>query len=190
LLREKTFWSTVQKWRMLTGNTAFDDLIAKQSSPYLKYQLTKNEESLEEGLVDLLETLRYNTPLRTNLVVHTDRVRIPGIEHLKALIAGDATPEGNSPYFAVSWRETNEHLAVLVKTSTESLLTVDAFNFNDGDKTVIMRPWRLAPGRYTLDLRTQGRSVKKTISVSKPGEHVPLTIPPGVRTEIVMSRFP
>jgi hypothetical protein len=190
LLREKTFWSTVQKWRMLTGNTAFDDLIAKQSSPYLKYQLTKNEESLEEGLVDLLETLRYNTPLRTNLVVHTDRVRIPGIEHLKALIAGDATPEGNSPYFAVSWRETNEHLAVLVKTSTESLLTVDAFNFNDGDKTVIMRPWRLAPGRYTLDLRAQGRSVKKTISVSKPGEHVPLTIPPGVRTEIVMSRFP
>ncbi len=190
LLRNNAFWSTVQKWRMLTGNDAFDDLIAKQSTPYLKYQLTKGEESLEDGLLELLETLRYNAPLRTSLVMHTDRVRIPGTEHLKAMISGDATPEGNSPYFAVSWRETNEHLAILAKTSTESLLTVDAFNFNDGDTKVIMRPWRLARGRYTLELRSQGRIVKTTVSVTTPGEHVPLTLPPGVLTEIVMTRVP
>ena len=188
LLRNQAFWSPVQKWRMLTGNAEFDDLIASSSTPYLKYRLTQAEEHLEEGLLELLGTLRYNTGLRTDLVVHTDRVRIPGIEHLKAMISGDATPEGNSPYFAVSWRGMNEHLAVLVKEAADSHVTVETYNFNDELRTVIMRPWRLSPGRYTLALRSGERVTTTTVAVAAPGQQLPVPLPPHVRTEIVLKR--
>lgn len=184
LLKNSAFWSTVQKWRMRTSNTAFDDLLAAHSTPYLKYQMSGDERSLEEGLSELLETLRYNTPLRTDLVMHTDRVRIPGIDHLKGMVAGDATHEGNSPYFAVSWANTDEHLAPLVKTSTQSELEILAYSFRDEARSVVLRPWHLAPGKYHLTIRNGRSEVAKRITITRPGESISITVLPQSLSEI------
>ncbi|MCC6396351.1 MAG: hypothetical protein IT282_04990 [Bacteroidetes bacterium] len=190
LIRNPAFWSTVQNWRIRSGKNSFDSLIARNSTPYVRYRLTGAERALEEGFDQLLQTLRHNTPLRTDMVVHTDRVRIPGIDHLKAMIAGDGTPEGNSPYFAVSWRETNEHLAMLVRNSTDSLLSVSVFNFNPQKKSIVMRPWRLAPGRYLLELNTAAGKTAASVVISRPGEHVRVALEPEELTEVLLRRIP
>jgi hypothetical protein len=188
LLRNTSFWSTVQKWRVMSHKSEFDTLISAYGTPYLKYQLTGDEHALEEGLEPLLDVLRYNSPLRTDLVLHTDRVRIPGVTHLKALISGDATQEGNSPYFAVSWSGTGENLAVLVKRSTKNRLATDAYNFGDSATVVEMRPWQLEPGVYSLSVVAEGRSCTRPVRIAGPGVRIPVEIPSGVRTGITLTR--
>jgi hypothetical protein len=184
LLKNSAFWSTVQKWRMLTDNAAFDDLLRVRSTPYLKYRMSGDERSLEEGLNELLETLRVNTPLRTDLVVHTDRVRIPGIDHLKGMIAGDATHEGNSPYFAVSWANTDESFAPLVNVSTTQELRILAYSFRDEKRSVVLRPWHLKPGKYEMTTRNGQNVATEQVTITRPGQSIGIEVLPQSLSEI------
>lgn len=190
LLQSKAFWSTVQQWRLVTHTTTFDSLLAARSTPYLQYRLSGDASHLDEGLLELLSTLRTNAPLRTELVVHTDRVRIPGIGHLKAMISGDATPEGGSPYIAVSWRGTTQDLALLVKASSRTHLAVEAFCFDTRELPLRMRPWRLTPGRYTLTVTGEGSTTSHIVTLTAPGQEIPVPIRPGARMDIRLDPAP
>ena len=67
-------------------------------------------------------------------------------------------------------------------------VTVESYNFNDELRTVIMRPWRLSPGRYTLALRSGELVTTTTVAVAAPGQQISIPLPPHVRTEIVLRR--
>ncbi len=45
------FWEVTEVWRLLTGDTTFDDLLLKNGSPYLKYRLESNITVIENQLI-------------------------------------------------------------------------------------------------------------------------------------------
>jgi len=117
LINNKGFWNAVEKWRFFTNNKIYDDLILKYGNDYTKFKLTGDESYIIKNLTNALEYIRYNTPLRTTMVVHTDRVRTPGADDLKAMLVGDGTSEGSSPYYSITWEDTDVDFTAFVKDS-------------------------------------------------------------------------
>ncbi|MEZ4700917.1 MAG: hypothetical protein R2834_11345 [Rhodothermales bacterium] len=66
--------------------------------------------------------VRFNTPLLTDQALHTDRVYVarpntPGAAHLAAMLTGDGTPGGMTPYPVVAYSQLNKTTAALVTDS-------------------------------------------------------------------------
>jgi hypothetical protein len=179
LRSKKEFWNTVEQYRFLTGDKKYDNLILKYGTPYSKYRLSKNEKFIEESLTDLLEVVRYNIPLRTTEVLHTDRVYYPGSDYLKAMLTGDGTSEGSSPYHAVSWENTGSDFTALVDETGQDKLSVQIFSHSSVSSNPTMRVWQLAQGKYELKI-SDGISLdeKRIITVENRGERILLDISP------------
>lgn len=148
------FWSVVESWRLHTGDDRYDDLIVRHGTPYLRFRLTGDEAYLERGLEKLLATLRHNVPLRTSEVLHTDRVYIPGGDHLQAMIAGGGM--GWSPYIAVSWSGTDSLFTALVAETGPDRLRVEIYSHGRDSSSVGMHVHGLAPGNYRLNRQVGG----------------------------------
>jgi hypothetical protein len=193
LARSDAFWSVVEQWRLLTGDTRYDDLLARRGTPYLRYRLTGREEHLMEGLASMLETVRYNAPLRTSEALHTDRVYVApektvGADHIKAMLTGDGTLHSPSPYYAVTWEDTDPSFTCLVSDARVDRLAVRVFSHALTERRVRMRNWQLAPGSYLLELRARGAQTREQIELGMPGERVMLRLPPRTLLEVALER--
>ena len=183
------FWHVVEQWRFLSHDSRWDDLISQYGTPYGRYRLSGEERFLVEGLEQLLEGVRYNTPLKTTEVIHTDRVYVPGAELVKAMLTGDGMEDNLSPYYAVSWEDTNEHFTALVADAGTDRLAVDLYSHSPKQQRVAMRLWQLEPGIYQLV--TSRRSVvssqsnqphedshtRRSIEVSTKGQRLWIDLP-------------
>ena len=178
LLRSGLFWSVVEQWRFFSGDSRWDDLILRHGTDYGRYRLSGDEHHLVAGLNRLLERVRYNTPMKTTEAIHTDRVYAPGSDHLKAMLTGDGVEQSSSPYFSVSWEQTDEDFTALVSETGRELLKVRLYSHSLDERQVVMRLWQLTPGEYQLRLEPQGQQPQeKSITVHERGQRVQLTLP-------------
>jgi hypothetical protein len=190
LREESAFWSVVEQWRFLRGDARYDDLIARYGTPYARYRLTGDERHLLDGLQILLEATRYNTPLLTSEVLHTDRVYAPGADHLKAMLTGDGMPESTSPYYAVSWENTDDDFTALVTDTGQERLSVMIFSHATTERTVRMRLWQLAPGAYRMKWPTEKNVANEMkINVNARGGRVPVTLPAQKLVTLTLERL-
>ncbi len=183
LMNQGSFWSVAAQWRFLSGDTKYDDLLNQYGTPYLKYRLSGNEKYLAEGLERVLENARYNTPLKTYEAIHTDRVYIRGYEHLTTMLTGNASNEGLSPNFAITWENTNEDFTALVKDNSLYKIKVDMYNHSGEQQTIGMRLWQLVPGDYRLVINGASGSAQP-LKIIKKGQRFALTIPPNELTTV------
>ncbi len=182
-LRNKAaFWSVAAQWRYLTADTRYDDLLARYGTPYLRYRLTGDEAHLTQGLQAILETVRYNTPLRTAEAIHTDRVYVSAHNEaattLQAMLTADGMPEGMSPYHAVSWAGTDATFTALVTDTGPESLSLNLFSHAASERAVTLRLWHLPPATYRLTRRLpDGSEQSSTIHLTQRGHSIPLTLP-------------
>lgn len=181
LINKSNYWNVIGKWRLDSKNQQYDSLIMKYGTDYTKYRISNNEKFLVDGLNEALEEVRYNTPLRTTFVLHTDRVRTEGADLLKAMLTGDGTPEGSSPYYSVTWENTTNNLTALVTESDKNKLSVDLFLFENNSREIIARVWKLEFGEYEIISKDRnGKTLNlEKISVNKVGQRIKLLIQPG-----------
>ena len=177
-----TFWSVAAQWRLLTADTRYDDLLTRYGTPYLRYRLTGDEAHLTDGLQAILETVRYNTPLRTAEAIHTDRVYVSANNEaataLQAMLTADGMPEGMSPYHAVSWAGTDATFTALVTDTGPSSLALHLFSHAATERPATLRLWHLPPGPYRLTHRLpDGSETSSTIDLIERGQSIPLTLP-------------
>ncbi len=177
------FWSVIGTWRLLTGNGKYDNLILAHGSSFVKYRLSENEKFLVEGMEPYLETVRYNTPMISSEVIHTDRVHVgPNnsrqVDILQAMVTGYGITESSSPYIATSWENASRDMTYLVTDSDSSKISVELYSYSEYSENLTMRVWQLAPGTYTLT-QSEGSKVVRSekIQISKGGERFSLTIP-------------
>jgi hypothetical protein len=187
LLTDNSFWGAVESWRLGSDETRYDDLLLQKGTPYTRYRLTGEERNLDEGTNRLLNQIRYNTPIRTTEVLHTDRVRTPGATHLKAMLTGDGVSEGKSPYYAVSWEHTDEDFTALVADSGPETLRVQMFSHSQDSSTPTMRVWRLLPGSYSVEMEdSDGSRIEFEIEVAEQGHRLNIDLPPQNLTSITI----
>ena len=190
LVNKAKFWSVVSQWRLYTGDDRFDTLLTTYGPPYLRYRLTGDENHLVKGLQEILDKVRFNTPLLTYEAIHTDRIYVThsgsGSSHLKAMLTGDGVIEDMSPYPAVTWNDTDEMFTALVSDAGPSQLEVQLYSFSKNQDEIEARLWQLDPGSYKMTIRSEeGPIVENELKIKERGQRVRLTLP--VQTEVTLS---
>ncbi|WP_148075658.1 hypothetical protein [Bythopirellula goksoeyrii] len=172
------FWDVVEQWRFVSNNQTFDQLIMRYGSPYGQYRISGDERYLINGLESLLDDLRYNTPLKTSEAYYTDRVYITEWETLKGMLTGDSMQNNTSPYYAVSWEQTDEHFTALVSDTHETGLKAQLFSHGNEKQTVVMRVWQAKPGNYIFRTKASGSPVKEEpVNIENHGQRISVELP-------------
>ncbi len=150
------FAKTVEQWRLLTGNSKFDDLLTRIGSDYLKFRLSGNPKHLIDGCRKIVEGTYYNRELITTEAYFTDRIYIGsvhqnqswGASHLESMYTGGTLMQGFYPFYAVSWQGLGADFAAAVLEADQRRLRILAYNLSEQEKSGSLFFWRLEPGQY------------------------------------------
>ena len=189
LANKSKFWQVVERWRFAMNDDRYDALILEMGTPYAKFRLTGNESELVSGLQRVLNNVRYNHPLLTDQVLHTDRVYPDGesadlgTAHLKAMLTGNGIYANASPYEAVTWEDTNPDFTALVRDASKEGLHVELYSFADSRQTLTMRVWQLDRGEYTMHITNPQKSTK-SVTVQQTGHRIQIDLEPQTVTSI------
>lgn len=188
------FWNVVGTWRLLTGIDTYDEIIIENGTPFIKYRLTGNEEYLIEGMKPYLDAIRYNEPIFTSEVIHTDRVfitddRVREAGILQGMITGYSASESSSPYISISWEDASRDITYLVTDSDSSHVELKLYSFSDKQEDLTMRLWQLSNGEYALTQKGEKGKEENRIEITKRGERFPVTIPSKELIELEITRL-
>jgi hypothetical protein len=166
--------SVVTKYRFLTGNTEFDELLAREISTYIRFRLHGDLAPLVSALKHNAEALRINFEGYTSEVRYTDRVlRLPSLfagngilgkpvatihspdpSLLYSMVTGDPGDALYFPLNAVRWLTPPREIAVLVTESTTSKFSAELFCFDEQERSISAEFYLLKPGRYKITVKT------------------------------------
>jgi len=183
-------WGVFGKWRILTGDKRFDDLLGEVGDAYTRLYLTGDTRPLEDVLLAALEkgvnrwglgAMRYNLPMLTSEVKYTDRIFVGGHDVLFAMYTGSPGAAVYCPSYAVTWQDTGTDFAALVTLADRERLKVTAYSFDEQPKRIGMLVWRMPRGKYRLALSSRSGSTPletREVSIEEKGDRVELMIPP------------
>ena len=185
---------TIAKYRFLTGNPEFDELLARGMSPYMKFRLANDRSNLAAELSSTAEALRINFPGYTSEVRYTDRVlrlpsrlltadtsvpiRTPNTSLLYSSLTGDPGSSGYFPLNAVRWLTPPRNIAALVTDSGTDRFAAEIFTFDPAPRKIAAELYLLEKGRYNLKLADTEIIRADTITVQGPRTRITLELPP------------
>jgi len=187
--------SVIAKYRFLTGNTEFDELIAEESLPYVRFRLDGDFVSLVSSLRNNAEALRVNFEGYTSEVRYTDRVlRFPALfanplgdalrrndmlsepvvtihtpnpSLLYSTVTGDPGSAGYFPLNPDRWLTPPRNIAALVTESGSKQFTAELFHFGEGKRSMSAEFYLLDPGKYTLTITIKNGGVQKPLATDE-----------------------
>jgi len=183
-LTQRGRWlSTVQKWRLISGDQRYDTFLLKSAPPCVRYLLgSEDEKAVLESLQVALKTNTQQYELLTSEVLFTDRVYLAGCAELYAMYGGGVGDTSGCPGIAVRWQNAGEDLAVWVREATQRHFVARVFSFAEHAKHYAMQHWRLTPGQYRLSLRPDGPAgpalETRDVELQHRGDSIPLALPP------------
>jgi len=173
---------TLAKYRFLTGSKEFDELLAGGMSPYMRFRMRGDRDSLTGTLRNTAEALRINFPGYTSEVRYTDRVlrfpslfsagfapskagaiHSPNTSLLYSSVTGDPGGAGYFPLNAVRWLTPPRNIAALVTDSGTSSFAAELFNFRSAPRKITAELYLLASGEYDLTVAVKDGDSSKTI---------------------------
>jgi hypothetical protein len=161
------------KYRIISGDTDYDDLLMQDADGFGNLQLTGNPDRFTSELDHLSDAFRFNKAVYTTEVRHTDRVfafpdyylayyydfssarRLAGL--LYQSVTGDPGHRSYFPLEAVSWKSNVGDLASVVLMNRVDFLLIHIFNFTEKNSHVI-RTKMLQTGNYSLEVRDPASS--------------------------------
>jgi hypothetical protein len=203
---------TIAKYRFLTTNNEFDELLAAGMSPYMRLRLKADRKSLTTALGNTAEALRINFPGYTSEVRYTDRVlrfpalfsagfaaktsapvRTPDTGLLYSSVTGDPGGAGYFPLNAVRWLTPPRNIAALVTDSGTDRFAAELFNFQTRSRRIRAELYLLAKGKYVFTLTekdTSSRTLvdKKTVTVKSPRTKISFELPPRKPCTLTVAR--
>lgn len=192
---------TIAKYRFLTANPEFDELLAGGMSPYMRLRLKADRKSLDAALRNTAEALRINFAGYTSEVRYTDRVlrfpvlfsagfaaqslipiRTPDTSLLYSSVTGDPGGAGYFPLNAVRWLTPPRNIATLVTNSGTDRFAAELFNFQTRPVRISAELYLLAKGKYTFTISAKGTKsraslVIKTFTVRGPRTRISFELP-------------
>ena len=184
--------STLSKYRLLTGDDAFDDLLRSDANGYMQMRLGDGRDALVADLRKNAKAFRINKPAYTSEVRWTDRVLrfndrwgnqgngwnwpTPDTGSLYASATGDPGDPRYFPLNAVRWLIEPRAFAALVTESGADGFAAELYNFRRAKREVPADLYLLDEGRYALALTAGGKTIH-TAQVTVTGTSTRITLP-------------
>jgi len=190
------------KYKLLTGRSDFDELLARNSSPYVAFRLAGDRRRLVEALRQNAEAMRFNFEGYTSEVRYTDRVlRTPRLFReplnfakpdrpvhapdpmvLYSSVTGDPGGAGYFPFNAIRWFTPPRDIAALVTRAQADGLEAELFHFGKAARSMSAELYLLAPGDYTVTTKPIGQTNgadRKTsrVTVKGPRTRISFSLP-------------
>ncbi|GMV91900.1 MAG: hypothetical protein AMXMBFR82_16780 [Candidatus Hydrogenedentota bacterium] len=196
------------KYRFLTGNEEFDELLRSGGSAYVKYRLNGDLEALTKALEQTAAALQINFPGFTSEVRYTDRVtRFPAIfasngmfpdgkpgintpdtTLLYATVSGDPDHPQVFPFNAVRWLTPAREIAALVADAKPDRFEAMLYHFGDEPRDMAAQFYLLKPGTYSMRIASpdERAAFESTIDVTGSGSTASFTLPASTTCTMVI----
>lgn len=206
--------SVVAKYGFLTGSNKFDDLLAREDAPYVRFRLSGDHACLTAALQNNAEALRINFPGYTSEVRYTDRVlrfpalfgssgildrrvvaiKTPNPMLLYSTVTGDPGTAGYFPLNAVRWLTPPRDIAALVTESGKDHFAAELFHFGSDRRRMSAELYLLAPGSYKLTIKEKDAEQGTPLATREFTTRglrtcVPFELPPRKLCVLSVSRF-
>jgi len=187
---------TLAKYRFLTGDDEFDDILARDASPYVRFRLNGDTGPLIESLRRNAEAVSRNFEGFTSEVRYTDRVMVwpsrwlvtTGIDRsarsidsgvLYRMATGDVGDYAFFPMNAVRWLTPPRDIAVFV-TESGGKFGARLFHFGTDRRDMAAELYLLPGGTCTMTLKTGDGTVLERRDIVAGGSKtkVAFTLPP------------
>ena len=198
-----------EKYKIAIGGSMADELLMKEASPYMAFQLTGERAKLIGGLKQIADSFSTNFAGYTSEVRYTDRVlRFPALFGSNGMyenaLQGFPVPEpsllyatatgdpGNALYFpinAVRWLTPPDDIAALVTKSGQNGFEAEVFHFGENPRFMGMELYLLKPGRYQFSITPEASGyapMETAITVEGARTRVSLTLPPRVLCRVLV----
>lgn len=196
---------TLAKYRYLSGNKTFDDILRRDGAASLSQDADNDRSALVQRLEESARALRVNWPGYTSEVRWTDRVLrfpvlfepnymfeegVPGFaaprpSDLYQTATGDPGRLGYLPLNAVRWLTPPRDIAALVTKSGPDRFAAELYHFGASARSIEAELYLLAPGQYTLEVRAAGSAEAPTsFEVIGPRTRVSIDLPPRCLTNM------
>ena len=187
---------TLAKYRQLTGDREFDDLLMKDANGYVRYRLTGDRKHLVDGLDRSAAAFRINRTTYMEEVRWTDRqlsfngnyandyadpeLPRPDLSALYASITGDFGEALYFPMNAVRWRTHARNIGALVTDSGNDSFEAELYHFGEMPRRMGAELYLLDEGDYDLTLTNTvtGRSNRSDVIVNGPRTGIQFEINP------------
>lgn len=193
---------TLAKYRYLTGDNRFDDILRHDGATSLSHDADDDRSALVDRLETSAKALRVNWPGYTSEVRWTDRVLrfpvlfepgymfeegVPGFSaprpsDLYQTATGDPGRLGYLPLNAVRWLTPPRDIAALVTGSGPDRFAAELYHFGASPRSMEAELYLLAPGKYTLEVRAAQNAegpgtAPVTFEVAGPRTRVSIELP-------------
>lgn len=158
------------KYRLISGDQQFDDLLKSSASSYAKMRHTGDREPLVENLRKNAEAFRVNFPVYTSECRAGDRVMmgparyfgldqmtqpmpLPDLSVLYAMATGNPDMTMYCPTNAVRWWTPPTGIATLVTDASRTGFAAELFHFGEEPRAMEAEFPLLRPGSYLVTLK-------------------------------------
>lgn len=192
------------KYRILTGDNRYDDLLLADASGYVRFRLTGDRDQVTQGLAKTARGFGHDRAAYCEEVRWTDRVfgyhrrypahyldpplPRPNLGLLYSTVTGDF---GNPMYFpmnAVRWKTIPQDIAVMVTDHSTIHLAAELYHFGDAPRAMGADLYLLDPGTYALTLAYDGNTDVQRFTVKESRSTVSFVLPPGKTTTLRITR--
>lgn len=170
---------TLSKYRFLTGDQQFDNLLLDDANAYVKFRITGDRAWIEDELQETAAAFGYDRLAYTEEVRWTDRVFgfhsryadyyreeesiRPDLDALYSTITGDFGGALYFPLNAVRWKTPPSDLAALVVDHDSTSLRAQLFHFGDESRDLGAEFYLLDPGDYELIVEADGAGEREAV---------------------------
>lgn len=182
------------KWRQLSGETRFDDLLKADAEGYPRFALDGDIGSLSASLAEVARTLSLNWPMFTSEVRYTDRVlsfprawprtQASGLKRadsdvVYSSVTGDPGSIVNYPLNGARWHTLPTEMAALVTQNQRAQFAAELFHFGAAPRSLAVSLLVLEPGRYAWRLSDaeEGDIAKGEIEITSSARRLSLELP-------------
>ena len=198
---------TLAKYRLLTGDPAFDGLLRRDANGYVRLRLGQGRTGLVEDLRRQAEAYGVNREAFCEEVRWTDRLvavrryandflekPLPAVD--PGFVYGTVTGDpGGALYFpmnAVRWRTRPDDIAALVTDSGTDRFAAELFHFGEDTRPMGAELFMLAKGAYRWSLANGAGKVLavSSLDVSGPRASIHFELPPRVLCTLTLGPSP
>lgn len=187
---------TLAKYRFLTNDSRFDNLLMADANGYVRYRLSGDQQTLVDALNNTADAFRVNKEAYTSEVRFTDRVfryplayeahytdttpPSPDFLLLYGSITGDPGDALYFPMNAVKWMTNPRQIAALVTHTDNHQFQAQLYHFGNTARSLDAMLYQLKPGTYTVTLQAVGSDKPlstHSLTVDSPQSRISLSLP-------------